>query len=63
MVNKFDLDDVDKIRPKDTFAAEKIFLDEPIEYSDDYWKGINFLPIDKPLIESSDELQKILSMN
>jgi len=63
VVNKFRMEDVDKIKPRETFPAEKIFMDEPMEYSDSYWRGINFLPINKPLLESSDELQKILSSN
>ncbi len=63
VVNNFQLENVNKIRNKDTFAADKIFLEELIEYNDEYWQGINFLPLDKPLLESSEELQKIFTSN
>src|SRR5690606_25945029 len=60
-VNKFRPEDASRIRAKDSFAAEKIFMDQPIEYSDSYWQGINFLPLEKSLLEASAELQKIIS--
>lgn len=59
VVNSFQVEEVDKIKPKDAFDAGKVFMDQPIEYSDSYWQGINYLPIDKPLLESADELQRI----
>lgn len=61
VVNNFQLEPIDKIKSKDAFAAEKVLMDQPIEYNDSYWQGINYLPIDKPLLESEGELQKIFS--
>ena len=60
VVNQFDTNAVNRISKKETFSAERVFIDEPLEYRDEYWQGMNFLPIDQPLIEASEELKKIV---
>lgn len=60
VVNRFETEDVQKIRSRDTFISGRVFMDEPLTYDPDYWRGINYLPIDTPLTRVSDQLKHIL---
>ncbi|MFY0625941.1 MAG: hypothetical protein JXR07_06595 [Reichenbachiella sp.] len=60
VVNQITTENAKRIRSKDQFSASRIFMDQPLEYNENYWRGINFLPIDKSLKDSSEELNKLI---
>lgn len=60
VVNRFKTEDVNKIRSRDVFTSGKVFMDQPMAFDKEYWEGVNYLPIDQPLLESSELLKKIL---
>ncbi len=61
VVNQFSTEDVVKIRNRDAFTSEGIFMEQPLKFDPSYWNGINYLPIDRSLLDASNELQMILS--
>ncbi|MFY0652005.1 MAG: carboxypeptidase-like regulatory domain-containing protein [Cyclobacteriaceae bacterium] len=60
VVNQVDNGEIDRIERHEAFKTDKIFMEEPMSYDLDFWKGYDFFPLDIPLYQSINALESIL---
>ena len=60
VVNEFETDNVAKIRSQDAFITGRVFMEEPLTYDPDYWRGMNYIPLEKTLTRTSEKLKSLL---
>lgn len=60
VINKADVNNSQQIDRQEVFNLDKIFLEQPIVYDLNFWKGFDFLPLDKPLLQAVYALEGLL---
>jgi hypothetical protein len=61
VINKVDVNNSVQINRQEVFSLDKIFLDQPMVFDLNFWKGFDFLPLDKPLLQAVHALEELLN--